>query len=83
MRLYITLILFLMLLAVAFVFGTQNDQMLTLNYLIAKTNISVAAAVGLFTGIGFLLGLLFVLFWKLLRMVKPNKKEILTPGKKS
>ena len=83
MRLYITLILFLILLAVAFVFGTQNDQMLTLNYLIAKTNISVATAVGLFTGIGFLLGLLFVLFWKLLRMVKPNKKEILTSGKKS
>ncbi|AWB57818.1 MULTISPECIES: lipopolysaccharide assembly protein LapA domain-containing protein [unclassified Colwellia] len=83
MRLYITVILFLILLAVAFIFGSQNDQMLTLNYLIAKTNISVATAVGLFTAIGFVLGLLFVLFWKLLSMVKPNKKNQTLTSKKS
>ena len=83
MRLYITVILFLILLAVAFIFGSQNDQMLTLNYLIAKTNISVATAVGLFTAIGFVLGLLFVLFWKLLSIVKPNKKNQTLTSKKS
>lgn len=83
MRLYITVILFLILLAVAFIFGSQNDQMLTLNYLIAKTNISVATAVGLFTAIGFVLGLLFVLFWKLLSMVKPNKKNQTLTSKNS
>ena len=83
MRLYITVILFLLLLAVAFIFGSQNDQVLTLNYLIAKANLSVAAAVSLFTTIGFVLGLLFALFWKLLRMIKPTKNVALPAGKKS
>lgn len=83
MRLYITIILFLILLAIAFIFGSQNDQVLTLNYLIAKTNLSVAAAVSLFTLIGFLLGLLFALFWKLLRMMKPAKNAKLIAEKKS
>lgn len=83
MRLYITVILFLILLAIAFIFGSQNDQVFTLNYLIAKTSISVAQAVGLFTGLGFVLGLLFVLFWKLLSMMKPTKKSALNTAKKS
>ncbi len=83
MRLYITIILFLILLAIAFVFGSQNDQVLTLNYLIAKTNLSVAAAVSLFTSIGFVLGLLFALWWKLLRMIKPAKNSQPTVEKKS
>ncbi|MBA6224868.1 DUF1049 domain-containing protein [Colwellia sp. MB02u-18] len=83
MRLYITVILFLILLAIAFVFGSQNDQVLTLNYLIAKTNLSVAAAVSLFTSIGFVLGLLFALFWKLLGMIKTSKNNQLNTEKKS
>ena len=57
--------------------------MISVNYLIAKTNISVATAVGLFTSIGFVLGLLFVLFWKLVGMVKPAKKDPALTGKKS
>ncbi|MGB1263215.1 MAG: lipopolysaccharide assembly protein LapA domain-containing protein [Cognaticolwellia sp.] len=83
MRLYITVILFLTLLAIAFIFGSQNDQVLTLNYLVAKMTISVAAAVSLFTSIGFVLGLLFSLFWKLMRMVKKPKNEKLITAKKS
>jgi putative membrane protein len=83
MRLYITVILFLALLAIAFVFGSQNDQVLTLNYLIAKTNLSVAAAVSLFTSIGFVLGLLFALFWKLFGMIKTTKNNQLNAEKKS
>jgi putative membrane protein len=83
MRLYITVILFLILLAIAFVFGSQNDQVLTLNYLIAKTNLSVAAAVSLFTSIGFVLGLLFALFWKLLGIIKTSKNNQLNTEKKS
>jgi putative membrane protein len=83
MRLYITIILFLILLAIAFIFGSQNDQVLTLNYLIAKTNLSVAAVVSIFTSIGFVLGLLFSLFWKLLRMIKPAKNSQPIVEKKS
>lgn len=75
MRLYLTVILFLIFLAIAFVFGSQNDQMLTLNYLIARIDISVAATVSLFTFIGFILGLLFCLLWKLINVVTPKKSS--------
>ncbi|WP_252730754.1 LapA family protein [Colwellia sp. E2M01] len=70
MRLYITLFFILVLLAVAFIFGSQNDQLLTLNYLVARTEISVAAAVSLFSGIGFLLGLLVTILWRIIRKSK-------------
>nr|WP_221435130.1 lipopolysaccharide assembly protein LapA domain-containing protein [Thalassotalea piscium] len=61
------------MLIVAFIFGSQNDQSLTLNYLIARTEMTVAAAVSLFTTLGFFLGLLFALLWKLVRRIKPKK----------
>lgn len=73
MRLYLTVILLLIFLAIAFVFGSQNDQILTLNYLVARIDLSVAAVVSLFTFIGFVLGLLFCLLWKLINVVTPNK----------
>jgi putative membrane protein len=82
MRIYITIIFFIVLLAIAFIFGSQNEQTLTLNYLIAKTELSVAATVSLFTSLGFVLGLLFALFWKLLRMVKPKHRDIVIAAKK-
>jgi len=72
LRLYLTVILFLIFLAIAFVFGSQNDQMVTLNYLIARIDLSVATAVSLFTVLGFALGILFCLLWKLLNVVKPK-----------
>ncbi|NQY33421.1 MAG: LapA family protein [Alteromonadaceae bacterium] len=59
--------------AIAFIFGSQNSQMLTLNYLIARVELSVATAVSLFTLIGFLLGLLVALLWKLLTVIKPKR----------
>lgn len=70
MRLYITLFFILFLLAVAFIFGSQNDQLLTLNYLIARTEMTVAAAISLFTGIGFVLGLLVTILWRIVRKSK-------------
>ncbi len=70
MRLYLTLFLIFCLLVVAFVFGSQNEQLLTLNYLIARTQMTVAAAVSLFTGLGFVLGLLVTLLWRLIRKGK-------------
>lgn len=83
MRLYITAILFLILLAIAFIFGSQNDQVLTLNYLVAKAEMPVAAAVSLFTAIGFVLGLLFALIWKFFAIVKKSKSQALATAKKS
>lgn len=75
MRLYLTIIFFLIFLAIAFVFGSQNDQMLTLNYVVARMDMSVATAVSLFTFVGFILGLLFCLLWKLINVVTPNKNS--------
>ncbi len=73
MRLYITIFFILVLLAIAFIFGSQNDQSFTLNYLIARTEMTVAAAVSLFTGLGFLLGLLVTILW---RIVRKSKKAL-------
>ncbi|MEI6895218.1 MAG: lipopolysaccharide assembly protein LapA domain-containing protein [Colwellia sp.] len=70
MRLYITLFFILILLAIAFIFGSQNDQLITLNYLVARTDITVAAAVSLFTGLGFMLGLLVTILWRIIRKSK-------------
>lgn len=74
MRAYLTLATIFILIAIAFIFGSQNNQVITLNYMIAKTEITVAAAVSLFTSIGVLLGLLFALLWKLTASFKKRKK---------
>lgn len=73
MRLYITLFFILVILAIAFIFGSQNEQSFTLNYLIARTEMTVATAVSLFTGLGFLLGLLVTILW---RIVRKSKKAL-------
>ena len=75
MRLILTLLFLFILFTIAFIFGSQNDQMLTLNYLIAKTELSVAQAVSLFTGIGIFIGLLISLLWKLVRVIKPKSAK--------
>ena len=74
MRIFITAFVFIILLAIAFIFGSQNEQTLTLNYLIARTELSVAAAVSVFTTVGFLLGLIFSLLLKFIRMIKPKNQ---------
>jgi putative membrane protein len=73
MRIYLTLIFIAILLVIAFIFGSQNAQPITLNYLIARSEMSLALAVSVFTTIGIILGLLLALLWKLLRAVKPKQ----------
>jgi len=70
MRLYFTLFVILILLVIAFIFGSQNEQVISLNYLIARVELSIAAAVSLFTTIGFVLGLLAIVVWRLIRKSK-------------
>lgn len=72
MRLYLTFFLVLLLLAIAFIFGSQNEQIISLNYMIARIELSIAAAVSLFTAIGFLLGLLATVIWRLIRKGKKS-----------
>jgi len=71
-RIYFTFFLVLILLAIAFIFGSQNEQVITLSYLVAKVDLSIAAAVSLFTTIGFVLGLLATLLWRLIRKSKKS-----------
>jgi putative membrane protein len=70
LRFYITLIFLFLLLCIAFIFGSQNNQIITLNYFIARSEITVAMAVSIFTCLGFVLGLLVALLWKLVNTVK-------------
>ncbi|WP_040357170.1 lipopolysaccharide assembly protein LapA domain-containing protein [Colwellia piezophila] len=76
-RLYIISFFILVLLAVAFIFGSQNEQVLTLNYLIARTEMTVAAAISLFTALGFFLGLLVTIAWRIVR----KSKKVLAKNK--
>jgi putative membrane protein len=71
-RIYFIFFLVLILLAIAFVFGSQNEQIITLNYIAAKVELSSAAAVSLFTTIGFVLGLLVTILWGLMRKGKKS-----------
>jgi len=69
-RIYFTIFLALILLFIAFIFGSQNEQTISLNYLVAKVDLPIAAAVSLFTTIGFVLGLLATLIWRFIRKGK-------------
>jgi len=72
LKLYLTLFIVFILLLLAFVFGSQNEQVITVNYVVAKADMPVAMAVSIFTTLGFLLGLFTVLLWKL---IKPFKRK--------
>jgi len=75
LKFYLTLFLVIVLLVIAFIFGSQNNQVLTLNYIIARAEITVAEAVSIFTMIGFFLGLLTALLWKLVRKISPSSQD--------
>ncbi|GLX86519.1 hypothetical protein tloyanaT_27720 [Thalassotalea loyana] len=74
MRLVITLLILFALLVIAFAFGSQNNGIITLNYFIARADISVASAVSLFTFIGFLLGIFTTVLWRILSRMKKRSK---------
>lgn len=76
MKLYLTGFLILFLVVLAFMFGSQNDQILSLNYFIAKIELTVAAAVSLFTLIGFIIGILFSVLWGILSKLKARKAQV-------
>ena len=69
--------------AIAFVFGTQNEQIIELNYIIARANISVAMAVSIFTLIGFVMGILTMISFMFGRKLKRLKTKTATAAKAS
>jgi putative membrane protein len=72
---YFSSFILFVLLVIAFVFGIQNDQTITLNYIVARIDISVAAAVSIFTVIGFIMGLLSTIIWRIIRKSKKVLKQ--------
>jgi len=74
LKIYLTLFVLIVLFSIAFIFGSQNAEPIMLNYLIAKAEITVASAVSIFMGIGFIMGLLFALLWKFVRAVQAKKR---------
>lgn len=74
MKLFFTLTLLFVLLAIAFIFGSQNEQIIELNYLVAKTEITVAAAVSIFTLLGTFIGVLFSVSFSIHRKLKRKQK---------
>lgn len=66
------LILFLLvvlLLCVSIVIGSQNDQIITVNYLIAQSTLRLSTLLAIVVAIGFLIGLLCILTsWLSLRL---------------
>lgn len=73
MKLFISVVFLFILLAVAFVFGSQNEQLIELNYIVAKAEISVSQAVSLFTFIGFLIGVLISTLFSFKRRLQRKK----------
>jgi putative membrane protein len=73
MRFYLMLFFVVILIAIAFIFGTQNNQIISLNYLIARAELSVAQAVSLFTLLGFILGVFMTLLWRVKRTMTKRK----------
>gem|GEM_PF-558921 len=74
MRFYLMLMIVLVISAIAFIFGSQNPQTITLNYMIARTELSVAQAVSLFTVLGIVIGILVTLMWRISRVIKSKRK---------
>mgnify|MGYP001069729391 CR=1 FL=1 len=73
MRFYLMLFLVFILVVLAFIFGTQNNQIISLNYFIARVELSVAQAVSLFTILGFILGVFMTLLWRVKRAITKRK----------
>lgn len=73
MKLYLSVLVLFIFLAIAFVFGTQNEQIIELNYIIARSNISVAMAVSIFTFIGFIIGMFTMFTFMVSRRIKRFK----------
>lgn len=75
MKLYLSVLILFVFLAIAFIFGSQNEQIIELNYIIARSNISVAMAVSIFTFIGFIIGMFTMFSFILGRRIKRFKNK--------
>ena len=73
LRIYLLSLFILVLFVIAFIFASQNNQVVDFNYLIAQAQLTVAQMVSIFTGLGFCLGLFTAMLWKLLAALRTRK----------
>lgn len=77
-----TFILMLLILVFAIVVGSQNDQLVTVNYLIAQTEMRLSTLMSIMLALGVLFTLLLVslhvmrLKWRLNRLQKQQNKSL-------
>ena len=65
----VSLLLVIVLLALAFAIGSQNEAVITVNYLIAQADIRLSTLIAIAVSIGIIVGLLIMLVsWLGLRM---------------
>ena len=65
----IVFLLVVLLLCVSVVIGSQNDQLVTVNYLIAQSTLRLSTLLAIAVAIGFLIGLLcIVISWLSMRL---------------
>lgn len=65
----IVFLLVVLLLCVSVVIGSQNDQLVTVNYLIAQSTLHLSTLLAIAVAIGFLIGLLcIVISWLSMRL---------------
>lgn len=77
----IIFLLVVLLLCVSVVIGSQNDQLVTVNYLIAQSTLRLSTLLAIAVAIGFLIGLLcIVISWLSMRLqlglVKQKLKKL-------
>lgn len=69
MKAIITLLVIVFLLALAFAVGSQNETTVTVNYLIAQSELRMSTLIAITLSIGILIGLLMMLLsWLSLRV---------------
>jgi putative membrane protein len=61
MKVIIVFVVIILLLMVSIVIGSQNTQMITVNYVIAKAELRVSTFMVITIGLGFLIGFLMML----------------------
>lgn len=65
----VSLLVVIVLLALAFAIGSQNEAVITVNYLIAQADIRLSTLIAIAVSIGIIVGLLIMLVsWLGLRM---------------
>jgi putative membrane protein len=74
---FVYIVFLIILLSIAFVFGSQNAQIITLNYLVAQVELTIATALSIFFGIGFCFGLITAFF---IRRSTKKRQLLSTPN---